>query len=112
MHLAVSATPISARVGSAPPLGTPEDVAAELGVREVDEIQVRCADGRSVPRKLVADVLVELLGRKATFRASIEPNRYFALIGVIVLEEFDLLVDCTTEKLRPRDPNHIISEIE
>ena len=74
----------------------PEHVATELGVREVDEIQVR----------------LELLGREATFRASVESNRDSALIGAIVLEELDLLVDCTTEKLRPRDPNHIISEIE
>ena len=90
----------------------PEYVATELGVREVDEIQVRYADGRIATRKLVTDVLLELLGREATFRATVESNRDSALIGAIVLEELDLLVDCTTEKLRPRDPNHIISEIE
>ena len=90
----------------------PEHVATELGVREVDEIQVRYADGRIATRKLVTDVLLELLGREATFRATVEANRDSALIGAIVLEELDLLVDCTTEKLRPRDPNHIISEIE
>lgn len=90
----------------------PERVATELGVREVDEIQVRYADGRIATRKLVTDVLLELLGREATFRATVEANRDSALIGAIVLEELDLLVDCTTEKLRPRDPNHIISEIE
>ena len=90
----------------------PERVATELGVREVDEIQVRYADGRIATRKLVTDVLLELLGREATFRASVESNRDSALIGAIVLEELDLLVDCTTERLRPRDPNHIISEIE
>jgi clan AA aspartic protease len=90
----------------------PEHVATELGVREVDEIQVRYADGRIATRKLVTDVLVELLGREATFRASVESNRDSALIGAIVLEELDLLVDCTAERLRPRDPNHIISEIE
>ena len=90
----------------------PERVATELGVREVDEIQVRYADGRIATRKLVTDVLLELLGREATFRATVEANRDSALIGAIVLEELDLLVDCTAEKLRPRDPNHIISEIE
>ena len=91
----------------------PEHVATELGVREVDEIQVRYADaGRRSTRKLVTDVMLELLGREATFRATVEPNRDSALIGAIVLEELDLLVDCTTEKLRPRNPNHIISEIE
>ena len=82
----------------------PEYVATELGVREVDEIQVRYADGRIATRKLVTDVLVELLGREATFRASVEPDRDSALIGAIVLEDLDLLVDCTTERLRPVIP--------
>ena len=35
----------------------PEQVATELGVREVDEIQARYADGRIATRKLVTDVL-------------------------------------------------------
>ena len=90
----------------------PEGVATQLGVREVDEIQVRYADGRGATRKLVDDVLVELLGREAAFRASVEPNRDSALIGAIVLEELDFLVDCTAQRLRPRNPDYIISEIE
>ena len=90
----------------------PEGVATQLGVREVDEIQVRYADGRRATRKLVDDVLVELLGREATFRASVEPNRDSALIGAIVLEELDFLVDCSAQRLLPRNPDHIISEIE
>ena len=90
----------------------PERVATQLGVREVGEIQVRYADGRRATRKLVDDILVELLGREATFRASTEPNRDSALIGAIVLEELDFLVDCTAQRLRPRNPDHIISEIE
>jgi hypothetical protein len=34
------------------------------------------------------------------------------LIGAIVLEALDLLVDCRTQTLRPRDPKEIIAEIE
>jgi hypothetical protein len=35
-----------------------------------------------------------------------------ALIGAIVLEELDLLVDCTTQTLRPREPGSILTENE
>jgi hypothetical protein len=52
------------------------------------------------------------LGRDGVFSAIIEPDRKDALIGAIVLEELDLLVDCTTQTLRPRDPKEIVSEIE
>ena len=45
-------------------------------------------------------------------RSTVEPDRDSALIGAIVLEELDLVVDCVTEMLCPRDPRHIISEIE
>ncbi len=90
----------------------PADVAKQLGAREVGDMQVRYADRRTATRKLVDDVQVELLGRQANFRATVEPDRTSALIGAIVLEDLDLVVDCTTQTLRPRDPRYIISEIE
>ncbi len=90
----------------------PASVAEQLGAREVAETRVRYADNRTVTRKLVDDVQVELLGRQGTFRAAVEPDRVSALIGAIVLEDLDFVVDCTTQTLHPRDPNQIISEIE
>ena len=90
----------------------PTSVAEQLGAREVGEIQVRYADRRRETRQLVDDVLVELQGRLATFRAVVEPNRDSVIIGAIVLEELDFLVDCVTRKLYPRDPDHMTSEIE
>jgi hypothetical protein len=38
--------------------------------------------------------------------------RKTALIGAIVLEQLDLLVDCTHQRLVPRDPRYQIVEIE
>jgi hypothetical protein len=46
------------------------------------------------------------------FSAILEPDRKDALIGAIVMEELDLIVDCTKNEVRPRDPDQIISEIE
>ena len=90
----------------------PERAAAQLGAREAGQTRVRYADGRTETRKLVDDVLLEVLGREATFRALVELNRDTALIGAIVLEELDFVVDFTTQTLHPRDPNLIISEVE
>lgn len=90
----------------------PACVSEQLGAREVGETQVRYADNRTATRKLVDDIQVELEARQATFRAAVEPDRTSALIGAIVLEDLDLVVDCTTQTLRPRDPKQIISEIE
>jgi len=67
----------------------PEQVATQLGAREVGKTQVRYADGRRATRKMVADISVELLGRESVFSALVEPHMDSALIGAIVLEELD-----------------------
>jgi predicted aspartyl protease len=90
----------------------PESVVQQLGLPLAGEAIVRYADRRTANRPLVEEVRAELLGRHGTFRAIVEPDRTTALIGAIVLEDLDLLVDCTTQTLQPRDPNRIIAEIE
>ena len=52
-----------------------------------------------------------LLGRDGVFSAIVESKRETALIGAIVLEVLDLLVDCANLRLMPRDPKYVISEI-
>jgi hypothetical protein len=39
-------------------------------------------------------------------------NGRTALIGAIVLEELDFLVDCTNQRLIPRDKRIVVNEIE
>jgi clan AA aspartic protease len=90
----------------------PKSVAKQLGLREIGKAKVRYADGRNATRITVTGAQVTLLGRQGIFSAIVEPNRDSALIGAIVLEDLDLLVDCTHQRLRPRDPDFIISEIE
>ena len=57
-------------------------------------------------------VWLKLLGRDGIFKAIVEPDRKDVLVGAIVLEDLDFVVDCITQKLQPRDPDRIISEIE
>jgi predicted aspartyl protease len=90
----------------------PADVADRLGLPKAGDAVVRYADRRSATRTTVDQVRVELLGRQGTFRAIVEPDRTTALIGAIVLEDLDLLVDCKNNRLYPRDPDHITAELE
>ncbi len=90
----------------------PKTAADQLGVPTMGKTEVRYADHRRSTRRVVEDVQVELLGRHGTFKAIVEPKRDNVLIGAIVLEDLDLLVDCRTQTLQPRDPKQIITEIE
>ena len=90
----------------------PAGVVKQLGLPKTDRIKVRYADGRKATRDFVDDAYVQILGRHGTFRAIVETKRNNALLGAIVLEAFDLLPDCNRQRLVPRDPDFVVSEIE
>jgi predicted aspartyl protease len=90
----------------------PQSLVKHLGLTLGEKMVVRYADGRRAERRQAEGVYVELLGRHSTFTALVEPKRDTALIGAIVLEDLDLLVDCKKQRLIPRDPHGPIYEIE
>jgi predicted aspartyl protease len=90
----------------------PERAMTELNLDRADDVTVRYADHRREQRPRVTNVWLKLCGREGVFSATIEPSRQDALIGAIVLEELDLIADCATQSLHPRDPDHIVTEIE
>jgi predicted aspartyl protease len=90
----------------------PRALVKQLGLPPGDKIKVRYADGRRGQRRQAEGAYVELLGRHGTFSAVVEPKRQNALIGAIVLEQLDLLVDCRQQRLVPRDPSGPVYEIE
>lgn len=83
-----------------------------LGVEEAWQAKVRYADGHTQSRPVVKNVWLRLCGRESVFSAVVEPNRDTALIGAIVMEELDLVVDCVTQTLHPRDPHQMLTEME
>lgn len=90
----------------------PARTATQLGLPISGEAKVRYADGRTAERSIARRIQLSYGGRSGVFNAIVEPARESALIGAIVMEDLDLLVDCTGQQLIPRDPNQIISEIE
>lgn len=98
--------------GGAARLVIPESVAQRLGLEISGGVKVRHADGHSADRSIAQRIHLAYAGRESIFNAIVEPRRESVLIGAIVLEDLDLLVDCTRQRLVPRDPNQIISEVE
>lgn len=90
----------------------PASVAQHLGLETSSTTQVRYADGHTAEREIVKGIHLAYGGRDSVFNAIVEPNRESILIGAIVLEDLDFLVDCIGQRLVPRDPKHIISEVE
>jgi len=87
----------------------PQSVVEELGLPHRGTMRVRYADERKAVLNVVDEARIFLLGRTGTFTAAVEPNRNQALIGAIVL---DFLVDCPAQKLVPRDPEMVFTDIE
>jgi predicted aspartyl protease len=90
----------------------PEAVARQLGLEISGSAKVRYADGHTAERAIAQRIHLRLNGRESVFNAIVEPARESALIGAIVMEDLDFLIDCTGQRLVPRDPNQIISEAE
>ena len=90
----------------------PTSVAQQLGLQISGTASVRYADGRTADRAIARDIHLSYGGRDSVFSAIVEPGRESVLIGAIVLEELDFLVDCTGQRLVPRDPKQIVSEVE
>lgn len=90
----------------------PKGVVDLLGLSAGGQATVHYADRSSQKRDMVNDAFVQLLGRGSVFNAIVEPNRTDALLGAIVMEDLDLIIDCGKNELVPRDPTTITSEIE
>ena len=91
----------------------PLAVVKELGLPiKTSKVKVRYADGRRALRREADEARVYIQGRDGAFTAIVEPKRETALIGAIVLEDLDFLVDARKELLVPRDPDYVLSEIE
>jgi clan AA aspartic protease len=90
----------------------PQAVVKQLGLAITGKVKARYADGRRATRRVAQGAYVKILDRDSTFSAVVEPKRETALIGAIVLEDLDLLVDCTQQRVIPRDPSGPVYEIE
>lgn len=80
----------------------PQDLVEALGLHEVGKAIVTYADERREERPIAGIVTVRVENRSTSVNCVVGPPSSEPLLGQVVLETMDLLVDCTEQKLVPR----------
>ena len=93
-------------------LALPQDVTEKLGLKPVRKAVVTYADERKEERRIVAPVYLTVAGRSMVASAIAGPPLSEALVGQIVLEELDLLVDCQRQTLTPHPASPIYPSLK
>ena len=79
----------------------PKDIVDALGLRKVREVKVRYANNKVETRPIYGVVTIELKGRSANLDVLVEEKGSQPLIGQVLLELLDLIVEPKTRKLIP-----------
>lgn len=84
----------------------------QLGLRIIGQQLVKYADGRQETVGVTEAILIEIEGRRTTEDALVTGDE--VLIGQVVLEKLDLLVDCRNQRLivNPTNPDGAVSYIK
>jgi len=84
----------------------PEDIVKILGLKTKRSVIVTYADERKESRDVAGPVIIKIKDRFMTTECVIGPALSEPLIGQIVLETLDLIVDCQRQTLstRPESP--------
>ena len=91
----------------------PVDLIQELGLEKIDEVNVRYEDNSVRRKEVYGWIILEIAGRKAVFDVLAENEGAQPLIGQIVLERLDLIIEPTTRKVipNPKSPDAPMIEI-
>ncbi len=80
----------------------PQDLVEALGLNEVGKAIVTYADERKEERPIAGIVTVKVGNRLTSVNCVVGPPNSEPLLGQVILETLDLLVDCSQQKLIPR----------
>ena len=91
----------------------PKDIVNKLGLAKIEEVKVKYADNHVGIKEIYGGVILELAGRKGIFDVLAENEGSQPLIGQIVLERLDLVIEPSTRKImpNPRSPEMPMVEI-
>jgi clan AA aspartic protease len=93
-------------------LAVPAEVSEALGLRERAKVLVRLADESQLELAVAGPVDITISGRTMSTEAAVLPPGSEILIGQIVLERLDLLVDCQNQTLVPRPESPIYPSLK
>ncbi len=91
----------------------PKNIVEELNLKKMREVNVRYANNKTEVKAVYGVVTVEIKGRAGEFNILAEPEGSQPLVGQIILEQLDLVVDPSTRKVipNPRSPEIPMVEI-
>ncbi|MCW3138622.1 MAG: hypothetical protein N2V76_09485 [Methanophagales archaeon] len=91
----------------------PQNVIDKLNLRKMREVKVRYANNKTEIKSIYGVVTVEICGRAGEFNVLAEPEGAQPLVGQIILEQLDLIVDPSTRKVipNPRSPDMPMVEV-
>ena len=79
----------------------PQNVVEKLGLKKIREAKVRYANNKTELKSIYGVVTIEIKGRTGNFDVLAEAEGSQPLIGQVVLEILDLVVDPRTRTLAP-----------
>lgn len=82
----------------------PQDVVDELGLRKIRDVRVKYANNKVESKGVYGAVSLEIKSRTGTFDVLAEEAGSQPLVGQVVMEVLDLVVDPRTRTLSP-NPN-------
>ncbi len=80
----------------------PQEIVDALGLPVVRTTRVQYADGRRESLLVAGPIALTVAGRSGNFDCIVGRRGVEPLLGQIVLESLDLLVDCPAQRLVPR----------
>lgn len=92
----------------------PQNVVEKLGVKNRRTVIVSYAGERKEERPVAGPLTIKLGDRFMTTDCIVGPPLSEPLVGQVVLEELDLLADCTNRKLipRPESPDYPLLKLK
>ncbi|PIU56023.1 MAG: hypothetical protein COS88_03395 [Chloroflexi bacterium CG07_land_8_20_14_0_80_51_10] len=94
-------------------LALPRDMVDGLSLRKIRDATVRYANNQMERKSIYSAVMLECKGRRGTFDVLAEAEGSEPLVGQLVLEALDLVVDTATRTLipNPRSPDMPMVEL-
>ncbi len=91
----------------------PKSVTDELELKKIREQEVKYANEETAVRDIVWGVEVKICGRRGVFESIVEPKKKYALIGAVVMESLDLIVEPRSLGVYPNPRSKLpMAEIE
>lgn len=91
----------------------PESIVQELDLPQIRTQTVKYANEERADRPVVYGIELEVCGRKGVFEAVVEPCKTYALLGAVVMETLDLIVEPRDLRMYPNPRSKLpMAEIE